>query len=533
MSSGSDCVTGIAYAVTIDWDNDGDVTDPYDDVTSNVLSGGISTAYGREQNRQLSPGGVGRSSFALCNAAREYSPENTSSPLFGDLEPARPIEVGVTIGGTVYPVFSGRLDDFEIHPDRTDRSADLTALDGLALLQKTGITTELLIAPRTGQIIDRILDAVGWTAGRDLDVGATFPRYWWADDVNAFDALQDIVRAEGPPAVAYVAPDGTFVFRDRHHRLQNTASLTSQATFSAPLVSCDAPAVTGFDYTAPFVYENGWKNIINLVSIPVEERTADGTASVVWSSDATFTITAGQTVQVNAMAADPFQGAITPVSGTDIITAGGVTVSATLSSTSGQSVVINVTGVSGTGSVTYLQLRALSIPVSRTVTVTQQDAASVSANGLSSYPDSVPWVGAGDALAVEEVILAHYAQRSPIVQMRVAACDQDHLLQILTRTLSDRITIVNGEMGMNADFYIESVQHTIQRINTGKIPVHTAVFGCEKITSTAALTPFTFDLAGHGFDDGQFVGVGVDDPDTVFIFDDPVNGQFDVGAFGT
>mgnify|MGYP001588543521 CR=1 FL=1 len=30
-----------------------------------------------------------------------------------------------------------------------------------------------------------------------------------------------------------VAPDGTFMFRDRHHRLLDAASLTSQATYSA------------------------------------------------------------------------------------------------------------------------------------------------------------------------------------------------------------------------------------------------------------------------------------------------------------
>jgi len=49
----------------------------------------------------------------------------------------------------------------------------------------------------------------------------------------------------------------------------------------------------------------------------------------------------------------------------------------------------------------------------------------------------------------------------------------------------------------------------------------------------ATTTPFTFDLAAHGFDDGFFGGIGVDDPDTVFIFDDPVRGQFDLGVFGT
>jgi hypothetical protein len=509
------------------------VIGPNDDVTEDVLTAGIVTSYGRNQNRQLSPAGVGNAGFSLCNVTRLYSAENTASPLYGDIGPARPVHLEVTHGGVVYPVHAGRIDDFEVHPDRANRSADITSLDGLALLQGVKISTELMVAPRTGQIINRILDAVGWTAGRDIDAGATFPRYWWAEDDNAFDAMQDVVRAEGPPAIGYVAPDGTFVFRDRHHRLQDAASLASQAVFAEELVDCDSVPVTGFDYTAPFGYEHGWRDIVNVVSLPVEQRVIDPAVSVVWSSDTPFTITAGQTVQVTASASDPFLKAVTPVSGTDIVTAGGVTVSATLSRTSGQSVVVSVTGTSGTGTVTYLQLRALAVPVSQTTKVTEQDAASMATNGERTYPESVPWAGLGDALAVAQVILAHYAQRRPIVTVRMVAQDGAHLLQILTRTLSDRVTIRNGELGLDDDFFIESVTHTIQRINTGKPPVHAVVFGCERQLDTASLVPFTFDLAGHGFNDGQFVGVGVDDPDTVFIFDDPVNGQFGVGAFGT
>ena len=45
--------------------------------------------------------------------------------------------------------------------------------------------------------------------------------------------------------------------------------------------------------------------------------------------------------------------------------------------------------------------------------------------------------------------------------------------------------------------------------------------------------PFTFDKAGAGFDDGVFDPTGFDDPDAVFIFDHPVQGQFDLGQFGT
>src|SRR5690606_20333360 len=118
-------------------------------------------------------------------------------------------------------------------PDRDNRSIDITALDLLSLLQGTKISTELYAAQRTGALIGVILDAVGWSGPRDLDLGATFVPWWWAEETDAFQALQELLASEGPPSIAYVAPDGTFVFRDRHHRLLRSQSLEPQASFAA------------------------------------------------------------------------------------------------------------------------------------------------------------------------------------------------------------------------------------------------------------------------------------------------------------
>ena len=163
----------------------------------------------------------------------------------------------------------------------------------------------------------------------------------------------------------------------------------------------------------------------------------------------------------------------------------------------------------------------------------QDDPGSVTTHGQRTYQQQVPWVGSADALAVAQLVIAHYATRRPTVRMRVMSCDDEHFVQVVTRTISDRITIVNGELGLDSGFFIETVSHTVERMNPEQPPVHAVVLGCERVLQAATTTPFTFDLAAHGFDDGFFGGIGVDDPDTVFIFDDPVQGQFDLGAFGT
>lgn len=222
------------YTVAVDWAGDGDYDGPYDDVTADVLERGpVSFSYGRDQARQLAPPKVGSLSMILCNAARIYSPENPESPIADDMSPAAPVKVETVYQDTLYPLFAGRVDDLTVHPDRDDRSLDITALDLLSLLQGTKVSTELYRAQRTGALIDVLLDAAGWTGPRDLDLGATFVPWWWLEETDAFQALGDLLASEGPPSVAYVAGDGTFIFRDRHHRLLREASRQPQASFAA------------------------------------------------------------------------------------------------------------------------------------------------------------------------------------------------------------------------------------------------------------------------------------------------------------
>jgi hypothetical protein len=229
------------YTVAIDWGSDGDFDGPHDDVTADVLSRGVvEFEYGRDQARQLSPPMVGSMTMDLCNVDRIYSPENPDSPIADDVSPASPVKVEVVRGDVLYPLIRGRIDELEIHPDRDDRSAGITAVDDLSLLRGTSISTDLFEAQRTGTLIGVILDEIGWTAPRDLDLGATFVPWWWAEGQDAFGALTELLESEGPPSIAYVAPDGTFVFRDRHHRLLRPASIVSQATFASRHIgACD------------------------------------------------------------------------------------------------------------------------------------------------------------------------------------------------------------------------------------------------------------------------------------------------------
>jgi len=245
------------YFVGINWNNDGgefggDFTDVGEDVTADVLQKDpVTFQYGRDQSRSLSPPRVGSIGFGLCNPNGLYSPENPLSPIASDVAPAAQIKVTETIGGVEYPLMRGRIDSFMMSTSRRDQTVQITGLDDLALLRGNKITTQLYQARRTGDLIIAILDALNWSGPRNIDVGASFLPYWWASNDDAFDLVTALLRAEGPPSVAYVAPDGAFTFRDRHHRLLSLPSLVPQVILS------DRPTVPLYDSFTRTV-ANGW-----------------------------------------------------------------------------------------------------------------------------------------------------------------------------------------------------------------------------------------------------------------------------------
>lgn len=527
------CGSGLPqYTVAVDWENDGTFTAPGDDVTQDI-TGDMTVTYGRDQNRQLSPAAIGSSAFSVINVDRSYSSENTSSALYGDLGPARRVRADVTWAGAVYPLFWGRIDDFTLKADRSDRTVDFTLLDETSLLQGTKVTAGVQQSMRTGALINLILDLAGWTGGRDIDPGATVVRFWWADNAEALDAIKNLVLSEGPPAVAYQGPGGTFVFRDRHHRLLRARSLESQGSFTSSAMDCASPPVTGgFNFTPPFAYAHGWRDIINVATFDVDERVISATFEPVWSSQDTYNLSIGESLPLTVSGSDPFLDAVTPVAGIDYTVAGPGTVRVTLNRTSGASATITLVALGGSVTVSALQLRARPLVVQRTVHVSRKDATSAGVHGERNYPDQAPWAGASDAGAIAAMVLLQYAQRRPTVDLRLVAEDPAHFLQMLQRTVSDRIHIRNDEIGLDGDFYVERISHTVRRRNAvGRPPVHAVVLGCEK-DLTAAANPFRFDVRGAGFDQGTWDPVVGDNAESVFVFDDP-RGRFDTGSFGT
>jgi hypothetical protein len=514
------------YAFQIDWNLDSDFSDTGETVTSRVhYEPAVTVQYGRDQARVMSPIGPGEASFELNNRSQDYSPENGSSPLVGNILPARPVLIQATHSAVTYTLYRGYTDGFDVKPDPGGRRVvAVSCVDALASLREVKISTALYGGIRTGQAIGYVLDAAGWpTAARDLDLGATTIRWWWEEGTDAATALERLVDSEGPGALLTIDADGLVVFRDRHHRLLDAASTTSQVTFR------DSGAEPKF--SAPLVYDHGWRDVVNTVQFSVEERSPSGAIAEVFTSDDIFSVADGQTVTISAQGSDPFRDAAVPseAAGDFLLHFGAVNVS--LSRTSGQAVNIYVQATGGPAVIEGMKLRAYPLPVRRTVQVSAIESTSVSKYRTRSYSRDVPWAGVNDARAIVDLILARYAERLPIVTFRVASGtngNSTRLLHQLARDLSDRVTVVEAQTGLSDDFFIERIEHTISEVGR----LHETTFGCEKAPTPPA-SPFTFDVSGRGFNDGVFGAVGLDDPTTVFIFDHATQGKFDTGLLAT
>ncbi len=513
-------VARAAYQFLIDWKGNGINTDAADDVTARTLDQRtpITIRYGRDQARQLSPPAPGELSFEIDNTSRDYSPENAASPLAGYVAPGRHVQFqGTWTGGTTI-LYCGYLDDFDIRPGTNDRSVPGTCLDTLGRFRGQTLTTSLYQGIRTGDAIGYVLDAAGWPASaRDLDIGVSYLPFWWLDSTDAFQALTDLLDSEGSAALLTIDGNGNVVFRDRHHRLTRSASLTAQATWRSSGIE---PVISD-----PLVYGHGWKEIVNSLSVDVPVRTIDFNITNVWTSEGPVSIPAASTITITAHAGSPFINAVTPEQDTDYSLISGDATVVGISRTSGQSTDITISS-SGGGVISDLALRGQAIN-STSVVISVEDTPSVGKYGRKSQGSGLPvWANQYDALAILTLIVAKRAERLPTITVTMRGNGNPlRLAECFTRDLSDRVHLTESLTGLDSDCFIEQISHTI----TAGGAEHVTTFGLEKIPPTVS-NPFTFDVSGQGFDQGLFDTLGTDNPATMFRFD--VAGQgFDQGVF--
>lgn len=425
--------------------------------------------------------------------------------------------------GKTYVIRQDVLDDFEVDSLSVARTFAGRSLDPWGRNDGGTLSTPVYTGIRTGDAINVVLDAIGWPSDkRSIDPGATYIRYWWEEGTDPASAVDKLVNSEGPPAIAYVH-GGIFHFRDRHHRIRSTRSNTSQG-----LITHAMPAgPQGADYKVKgdsFTYNHGVKDIVNNVSFAVDIRNP-GPYQEVWTMEDPILMGAGETRVFTAQPSDPVIQAVAPNTDDGSIQGAG-TFTATISRTSGQTIIINLTSSTG-GIMTRLALNAFPLPVTRTVQITAADTASQASRGKKTWGADASWCNQYDAQAIANRIISVYADSRPRVTFTLVNFNDRYLSKMLSLRISDRITIKNDVLGVNRDFYVERIEHRVQQLL-----IHEVTFTCVVVEPGQPVNAFTFNVAGKGFNDGFFAVDGIDNATTMFVFDAAGQG-FETGLFAT
>ncbi len=203
---------------------------------------------------------AGSATAVLENADRRFDNTHTAGPYYPNVVPMRRLRISAVWGGTIYPLFTGFVEDWPQSYATTGRvlPVELTATDALGFLAGLDVPQRFIeldhedagvldrgllagptsvVAETTGARITRLLDAIGWpSTDRDLDTGAsTLPAAQPKGD--ALGAAQAVQESED--GRIFASPAGKVTFRDRHAPFTRTDMSTSQASITDDVAESD------------------------------------------------------------------------------------------------------------------------------------------------------------------------------------------------------------------------------------------------------------------------------------------------------
>lgn len=458
--------------VWIDWNNDGiwdmDIVDDFQSARTNI---------GRDN--QLDRASGGQASMTLRDLTAKYVAENPASDLYPYLMPGKSIRIAYELDGVEWPIFTGILD--ECIPDLKAYQAFMALVDDSAFLANADVNIDVQFDKASGVIFGLILDSAAWPgARRIIDTGVdVWPIIFTDQKQKALDLLRRLEQSEF--GFMYLGAEGHLHWEDRHHRLTETRCTTPQWV-------CDE---TKYAKITPL---NPLQSVKNIVILESQPKTKAGAASWVWtlsekaSSADSPLVSPGETKTYWARFADANGRAniagdvATPAwnataelsafeansavdgSGSDLHTS--VSVVALVAGTnlwaSGCKLEVSNTGaqpfyltslrVSGK---IYIDEGALQI-------IAQDDVSMIDA-GRREYKVNVPFYQRSTVLQdIADHIVKVAAYPNPCYEVELIFQKSSEIAeQIVTRQISDCVTIQCADFTLDDNFYIERIRHEI------------------------------------------------------------------------
>jgi hypothetical protein len=161
---------------------------------------------------------AGQATVKILDPDGDFNPQNTSSPIYGYLQPSRKLRISAEYNGTTYYLFSGYTSDYRYTYPQGQETAyvTVTAFDAFKIFNTAAVNTiaGTSAGQTTGTRIGKILDEISWPSGmRDIDTGATTCQADPGTSRSALTALRVVELTEY--GAFYISPEGDAVFQDR------------------------------------------------------------------------------------------------------------------------------------------------------------------------------------------------------------------------------------------------------------------------------------------------------------------------------
>ena len=366
----------------------------------------------------------------------------------------------LTIDLPQYDLFYGFIEEIIPHPHLSEQDCIITAVDGLDFLSRHDMATALYKNAYTGVIHSYILDDALWNQDmRLLDDGQDTVPYWYGHDVKARFAQEEIDDSE--QGFSYIDGAGHFRFEDRHHR--------SSAEHQTPQGS--------FDNTMAYItYSLNPRTVYNIIKTTVTPWSLQSIQEL-WRLQETPSIPAGETFTWWAEAA--YGGSSVFVDAWTTINSGATDYTAnSLSSGGGDNetgnTTVTMTKFAKTAKieilnnaghliyVTLLKARGTYYDNLTKVTRKAEDSSSQSAYQKRTLDINGKYMTSADkASDLVTYAIGKYKDPRAELSMTITNKDTTNLIQILSREISDRITVDNDKLGVNGDFFIDHMEHSI------------------------------------------------------------------------
>lgn len=302
----------MAFLVRIDWNNDRDFSDAYEDISADVMSMRFRLGIGEPWQLLADESSA---EFVLKNTNGKYNPEGTVAPLGGSVRPHKRIKVDFVDNGSTVPLWNGWIDYVEIPgipegPNTGKTKAMIYGTGPKQLLQDAEVLLPAVWKPvRPDQIVKDallktqlppvagsawILGVAGFselgqttyladeTAFMTLDTATiTLDNYAMEEAMSAWDVITEMTEIER--GRFYFARDGKATWVNRTNRF----SYTNDGTVRTSGTVANAYKPQKWDYRYGY-------GVVTAVNVSGKQRYQDEAAVVLWELNGGIEVGAGE-----------------------------------------------------------------------------------------------------------------------------------------------------------------------------------------------------------------------------------------------